>query len=236
MNALVSIIVPTYNEAENIPELLERIDATMRGRYLYEVITVDDNSPDGTAEVARKLSSRFPVKVVVRQARMGLSSAVVDGFKNATERYRAEIDADLQHPPEVIPDLIQKLEERYQVAIASRYIQGGGTVGFSYFRRIISKGAAMLGWIMLPQTRGIRDVMSNFFAIRRELALGETKLKGFKILLEILSAHCPEKVAEVPYVFQRRKYGKSKLTFKEIISYVRDLYRLRRIYGNCNKY
>jgi len=78
--------------------------------------------------------------------------------------------------------------------------------------------------------------MSNFFAIRRELALGETKLKGFKILLEILSARCPEKVAEVPYVFQRRKYGKSKLTFKEIINYVRDLYRLRRIYGNCNKY
>jgi dolichol-phosphate mannosyltransferase len=210
----VSVIVPTYNEAENIPELLERIDATIRGRYLYEVITVDDNSPDGTAEVARKLSSRFRVKVVVRQARIGLSNAVVDGFKNATERYRAEIDADLQHSPEVTPDLIQKLEEGYQVAIPSRYIQGGGTVGFSYFRRIISKGAAMLGWIMFPQTKGVRDAMSGFFATRRELALSETELKGFKILLEILSARCPEKVLEVPHVIQRGKYGESKLTLK----------------------
>jgi dolichol-phosphate mannosyltransferase len=232
MSALVSVIVPTYNEAENTPELLERIDATMRGRYLYEVITVDDNSPDGTAEVARKLLSRFPVKVVVRQARIGLSNAVVDEFKNATERYRAEIDADLQHSPEAIPDLIQKLEEGYQVAIASRYIQGGGTVGFPYFRRIISKGAAMLDWIMFLQTKGGRDAMSGFFATRGELALGGTELKGFKILLEILSARCPEKVVEVPHVIQRRKYGKSKLTFKEMINYARDLYRLQKIYGN----
>ncbi len=141
-----------YDKAENIPELLERIDATMRGRYLYEVITVDDNSHDGTAEVARKLSSRFPVKVVVRQACIGLS--------------KAEIDADLQHSPEVILDLIQKLKEGYQVAIASRYIQGGGTVVFSYFRRIIPKGAAMLGWIMFPQTKGARDAMSGFFATK----------------------------------------------------------------------
>ena len=230
MSALVSVIVPSYNETENIPELLERIDATMRGRD--EVITVDDNSPDGTAEVARRLSSRFPVKVVVRQACIGLSNAVVDEFKNTTERYWAEIDADIQHSPEVISDLIQKLEEGYQVAIASRYIQGGATVGFSYFRRITSKGAAMLGWIMFPQTKGVRDAMSSFFATRGELALGETELKGFKILLEILSARCPEKVVEVPHVIQRWKYGKSKLTFKEMINYARDLYRLQKIYGN----
>jgi len=236
LSPLVSIIIPTYNEAENISELLERIDAVINSHYQYEVIIVDDNSPDGTAKIAQKFSEKFPVRVVIRQRRMGLASAVVEGFKHALGKYVVAMDADLQHPPEVIPSLVSKLEKGYQVAIASRYVKGGGVNNFPYIRRIISRGATILSWILLPRTRGLKDTMSGFFAIRREFILSETRLRGYKLLLEILVRYCPTRVVEVPYIFQDRKRGKSKMSLKEIFNYIRDLYWLRRTYGNCNKY
>jgi dolichol-phosphate mannosyltransferase len=219
----ISIVVPTYNEAENIPILLERIDRAVKEPY--EVVIVDDNSPDGTAEVAKKMAERYPVKVVVRPGKLGLATAVVEGFKHAEGRYIVVMDADLQHPPEVIPALIQKLKEGYQLAIASRYVKGGKDLGLTPKRRMVSLGARYLAWLLLPQSRGVKDVMSGFFALDRQIAITDTRLRGYKILLEILSQKNP-KTCEIPYEFHPRLKGASKLKTKEYINYILDLLKL----------
>jgi dolichol-phosphate mannosyltransferase len=121
----VSLIIPTYNEKDNIVPLIERIDRTLVG-YNYEIVLVDDNSRDGTIEAAEGLVSRYPVKVVVRQGEKGLATAVVHGLQFATGGIIGVMDADLQHPPEVIPALIKALEDGADMAVASRYIPGGG--------------------------------------------------------------------------------------------------------------
>jgi len=224
----VSVIVPTYNERDNIPELIERIDKAMRSAGLsYEVIIVDDNSPDGTAEVARDLSSKYPIKVIKRPGKMGLSSAVVDGLKIARANVIAVMDADLQHPPEVLPELYIRIVNGCDIAIASRYVKGGSIKEWGLIRRIISKVATILAHIILPCTRGIKDVMSGYFMFRRDVIKGvKLNPKGFKILLEILAKGRHDNVCEVPYEFGIRKYGKSKLSSKEIINYVIHLIKL----------
>ncbi len=223
----VSVVVPTYNEADNIPILLEKIDHALRGKYSYEVIIVDDNSPDKTYNVALELSNRYPVRVIVRERKMGLASAAVTGFSAARGRYVVLIDADLQHPPEKIPEMISLLERGYDMVVGSRYVPGGRDEGLKGMRKLISLGARVLAWILLPETRKVRDVMSGFFAVRRELAPTETKLRGYKIILQVIK-NCGRrgKICEIPIVFRRRLYGESKLRAREIINYVIDLIRL----------
>ncbi|NPB01270.1 MAG: polyprenol monophosphomannose synthase [Crenarchaeota archaeon] len=226
-NVIVSIVVPTYNEADNIPILLEKIDEVLRGKYSYEVIIVDDNSPDRTYERAIELANRYPVRVIVRERKMGLASAAVTGFSAARGRYVVLMDADLQHPPEKIPEMINLLERGADMVIGSRYVPGGRDEGLKGFRRLVSLGARVLAWILLPETRRVRDVMSGFFAVKRELAPRETKLRGYKIILQVIK-NCGRngKICEIPIVFRRRLYGKSKLRTREIINYVIDLIRL----------
>lgn len=226
---LISIIVPTYNEAENIPILVERIHKALGGME-YEILIIDDSSPDGTAEVARKLSERYPVKVVVRPGKLGLSTAVVEGFKLAKGDYIVVMDADLQHPPEVIPQMVRKLDEGYDVVIASRYVKGGRDLGLKGWRKLVSWGARILAWLLLPNTRGVKDVMSGFFALRRSHMPGEVRLRGYKILLAILGQKRDLRVTEIPYTFNRRIYGHSKLNFKEYLNYIIDLLKLSRYF------
>ncbi len=219
----ISIIVPTYNEADNIPILVEEISKNLDGKYSYEIIIVDDNSPDGTANIALSLSNRYPIRVIVRDRKMGLSSAVITGFNYARGRYLVLIDADLQHPPDKILDMAKLLDEGYDVVIGSRYVKGGSDEGLKGFRRLVSLSARILAWILIPESRRVRDVMSGFFSIKREYAPKSTKLKGYKIILQILKQCRICRICEIPIKFRRRIYGESKLKIREILNYVRDL-------------
>ena len=205
----VSVIVPTYNERDNLPELFERISKALKG-YDYEIIIVDDDSPDETWKLAEELSNRYPVRVIRRTDEKGLSSAVIRGFKEATGDVFVVMDADLQHPPEVIPELLKAIEDGADIAIASRYVPGGGVKNWYWYRKLISKGAIMLGRLALPKIRNVKDPVSGFFALRRE-------------------------VVEVPFVFGLRKGGESKLSGKTMLNYLRHLYRLMRWEGELDR-
>ena len=222
-NPDVSIVIPTYNERDNLPVLLERIHRSMSSAgYNYEVIIVDDSSPDGTAEIARTLSHKYSVKVIVRKDRKGLSSAVLEGIKYSSSDNIVVMDADLQHPPEVIPSLMAKaLRENCEIVVASRYVKGGSVGEWSIVRKSISKGATYVARILLPKVHVVSDPMSGFFLLKKYL-LNSTELdpKGFKILLEVLSRANYSKVCEVPYVFGKRFKGESKLGTIEVINYL----------------
>jgi len=226
----VSIILPTYNERENIVKLIPQLhEALARASIKYEIIVVDDNSPDGTAEAARELGKTYPVTVIVRPGKLGLASAVIEGFKHSRGEIVVVMDADLQHPPEIVPTLVEKVREGYDIAIASRYIPGGRIESWSILRKVLSRGAIILAHILLPRTRGIKDPVSGFFAFKRQV-LENTELDpvGYKILLEILVRGKWKRAVEVPYTFKPRASGRSKLNLKEILNYLRHLLKLLR--------
>ncbi len=230
-NVVLSVIVPTYNERENLRELLERVDRALSG-IPYEVIIVDDNSPDGTADLAEELSRVYPVRVVRRSGRLGLASAVLDGFKVSEGKFVAVMDADLQHPPEVLPRLYAMVANGgCDIAIASRYVEGGRVEGWPFFRRFMSWGATLIARTLLPRVRGVRDPMSGYFMFRRKVVEGvisEMNPKGFKILLEILVKGVWREACEVPYTFSVRKRGRSKLGLKEVANYLLHVLELSR--------
>ncbi len=228
-NLLISIIVPTYNERENLPVLVERISKALDGKYSYEIIVVDDNSPDRTWEVALELASKgYPVKLLKRPGKLGLGTAVLDGLRKASGKYIVVMDADLQHPPEVLPKLIEKaLNEDADIVVASRYMPGGGVEGWSFIRKIISKTATLIAKIVLPQARKTSDPMSGFFLFKKNVVENVSlNPLGYKILLEILVKAKYRKVVDVPYVFRRRLHGESKLGAKEIWRYIKHVLRL----------
>ncbi|MEM2757314.1 MAG: glycosyltransferase family 2 protein [Sulfolobales archaeon] len=217
---MLSIIVPTYNERDNIEELIRRVGKSLDG-VEYEVIVVDDNSPDGTAEVAEGLSKEFPVRVVRRPSKLGLASAVLEGFKASRGDYVVVMDADLQHPPELIPKMYEYALKGYELVIASRYVFSGSVSGWGFTRRLISKTAIILAKLLIPKTRGVKDPLSGFFLIKRDSLVGVgLSPRGFKILLELLVKGRYVRVYEVPYHFSVRLRGKSKLSFKELMNYL----------------
>jgi len=225
----LSIIVPTYNERENLPILIERTSNILKNTIKYEIVVVDDNSPDRTWEIALDYKKRgYPVKLVLRPRKMGLGSAIMDGIKNSQGKYIIVMDADLQHPPEVIPKLYKEaVKNQADVVIASRYVRGGGVEGWSFIRKLISKGASLIAKIMLPQVRNISDPMSGFFLIKRD-AVKDIRItpKSWKILLEILVKGRYNKVIEVPYTFKPRAHGKSKLKLSDMLSYLKHVLML----------
>ena len=231
----VSMIIPTYNERDNLEELLQRIDSALKGRD-YEVIIVDDDSPDRTWELAQKLSEKYPVKVIRRTEEKGLSSAVIRGFKEASGDVFVVMDADLQHPPEKIPELLERIENGADVAIGSRYVKGGRVENWYWYRKLISKGAILLGRLALPKIRDIKDPVSGFFALRREVVENaQLNPIGFKILMEILIKGNYERVEEVPFTFGLRRAGESKLGGKTILKYIKHVYRLMRWEGELDR-
>jgi dolichol-phosphate mannosyltransferase len=236
-NPELSLIVPTYNERENIAPLVERVHRAL-AQCRYELIVVDDNSPDGTSEVARSLSDQYPVKVLVRTTERGLASAVVAGFKEARGEVLGVIDADLQHPPEAIPSLLEAIRAGADVAIGSRYVEGGGIEGWSTKREIISKGAKTLARTLLPASiAGIKDPLAGFFLFRREV-IDDAVLSptGYKILLEVLVRGNASQVTEVPYTFRERERGQSNLTFREQVNFLKHLSRLAWFEGGVRRF
>lgn len=219
-----SIIIPTYREAENLPELVDRIAKLKNQFEALELIVVDDNSNDGTEAYFKSRAGETWLKLIVRTNERGLSSAVIRGLQSANGDFLVSMDADLSHPPEKIPELVRALETA-DFAIGSRYTEGGEVEeGWTAFRWINSKVATLLA---RPFTR-IKDPMSGYFAIRRDRFQKARELNpiGYKIALElIVKCHC-KIVHEVPIFFADRKRGQSKLSLKEQIRYIRHLGRL----------
>lgn len=223
VSPLVSVVVPTFREAANIPELVERIEKCLERP---ELIIVDDNSNDGTEQVVAALGREW-VRLLVRRDERGLSSAVIAGCKLAAAPSIVVMDADLSHPPEAIPAMLAAMKSGHDFVLGSRYVKGGTTdSAWTVFRRINSLVATALA---KPLT-SLADPMSGFFAMSREHFRATTNLNpiGYKIALEMLVKGPFKKPTEVPIHFADRKRGESKLSLKEQARYVRHVLRLYR--------
>jgi dolichol-phosphate mannosyltransferase len=228
----LTLIIPTYNESKNVLPLVKQLtsllDQTMPGNY--ELVVVDDDSPDRTWEVAQALMNDYPqLRVMRRQGERGLSSAVIRGWQAARGKVLGVIDGDLQHPPEILLKMLAAIDEGADLAVASRHVEGGGVSDWSIVRRFLSRGAQVLGLIILPTVVGrITDPMSGYFMVRRSAIAGPVlNPMGYKILLEVLGRGRVEQIAEVGYVFQERLEGESKVTWKQYVEYLLHLGRLR---------
>jgi dolichol-phosphate mannosyltransferase len=238
---MISVVFPTYNEARNVQEVLRRASEALRSTgKSYELIVVDDASPDGTAELAEALSGEIPVRVVRRPGRLGLATAVVDGWKIAKGDILAVMDADLQHPPEVLPRLAEVFSNSdVDIAIATRSGPGGGAASdWRWTRRLTSWIARHLASCVLPRTLAdVSDPMSGMFMVRaaavREITLEPT---GYKILLEVLGKAQYRELMEVPFLFQARSLGTSKLGKRELLQYLAHLIRLARSTGQLRSW
>lgn len=223
----VSIVIPTYNERGNIEKLVPEIfKSCSRLSAAVEVIIVDDNSPDGTGRVAEKLGNRRNVKVVHRSGKLGLASAVIKGFSQANGIILGAMDADMSHPPEILPALIRPiLDNEADVVFGSRYVKGGGVEVWPIHRRLMSRVATLMAY---PLTT-IKDPMSGLFFLKRSVIEGvKLEAKGYKIGVEILVKGKYRKALEVPYVFRNRFVGKSKISASEYLHYIGNLIRLYR--------
>ncbi len=229
---LLSMVIPTYNESKNIQTIIrllsQQLERVMSGAY--ELIVVDDNSPDRTWEVAAELIPEYPqLRVMRRVEERGLSTAVIRGWQVARGEVLGVIDADLQHPPELLLKLWGEIARGGDLAVASRHVEGGGVSEWSPIRRFLSRGAQTLGLIILPEVIGrVSDPMSGYFMVRRSCIAGRTMSPlGYKILIEVLARGRVPWIGEVGYVFQERQEGESKVTAKQYVDYLRHLIRLR---------
>jgi dolichol-phosphate mannosyltransferase len=223
----LSIVVPTYNERAGLPDLLDAVlDVFRRHELDGEIIVVDDNSPDGTGDVAEAYASRAPVRVVRRAGKLGLGTAVMAGFAVARGSVLGVIDADQSHPPEVLPRLLAALDATgADIAIASRYVPGGGAANWPLGRHVMSR----LACLMARPVTSVHDATSGFFLIARD-AVRDAQIVsgGFKICLELLVRSAPRLVVEVPYIFTDRTAGESKMNWREASGYLKQIAMLWR--------
>jgi dolichol-phosphate mannosyltransferase len=219
----LGIVVPVLNEAKNIGPFLQELETCLPGES-WEVIFVDDDSSDNTQQVVTELAAKRPnVRLLERIGRHGLASACIEGLCSSLAPYLVVMDADLQHDPAILPKMLNALRDGpYNLAIGSRYVEGGGIGDWSKRRRRFSRVATLASKIVTHQAE-ITDPMSGFFMIKREL-FRETVYhlcgKGFKILLDLLSsAKSQVRVVELPYTFRSRLAGESKLSFSIILEF-----------------
>lgn len=221
---MITVILPTFNENENIKRIVPAISKVFHDEGMEaEIIVVDDDSPDGTADTASALADEYPVRVHVRKSERGLSKAVIEGLRMAAGDICLVMDADLSHPVDKIPAMIEPiLQEKCDATVGSRYIPGGGCEKWPITRRLISRGAGLLA-------RGVTtlsDPTSGFMAIRKSAINGiQLDPMGWKIVLEIAVKTNP-RIQEVPIIFKDRKTGESKLGFKAQMEYLRHIWRL----------
>ena len=226
------VVVPTYNERENVERLVEEVRrAAVSGLTL---LFVDDTSPDGTGDLIRDIASRNPsVRLLVRSTKTGIGSAYQDGFREALSSIAPDIiiemDADLQHPPSVIRDLVRAVQAGADVAVGSRYVAGGGISGWSLWRRTVSKGANAYARMMLGIK--VRDATSGFRAYTRakaeQVAGAALPAKGFEFQVASLYLLKKEsRFAEVPYIFASRTAGRSKLGLADMARFFFSVIRI----------
>ncbi|MGP8056787.1 MAG: polyprenol monophosphomannose synthase [Nitrososphaerales archaeon] len=225
-------VVPTYNERENVERLVEEVRrAAVSGLTL---LFVDDTSPDGTGDIIREISSRDPsVKLLVRGAKTGIGSAYQDGFREAILSIAPDIiiemDADLQHPPSVIGELVRAVQAGADVAVGSRYVAGGGVSGWSLWRRTVSRGANAYARTMLRIK--VRDATSGFRAYTRakaeQIADAALPARGFEF--QVASLHLlreRSRFTEVPYTFAARTAGRSKMGLVDMARFFFSVFRI----------
>jgi dolichol-phosphate mannosyltransferase len=233
-NVPLSIVLPTYNESQNIARMLDSIADTIPADSAAEIIVVDDNSPDGTGDIAsrhaRNIRNKLRIQVISRPGKQGLSSAILAGVQSAAGDIVVVMDGDFSHPPQTILRLVEELEDpECDIAVASRYVKGGAVMGWPFKRRMASKGATKIAQVGLGID--VKDPMSGFFAFRRRIIEGvEFDAIGYKMLLEILVKTRGARVREVPYTFANRAAGSSKLDSAVVFDYFRAVWRLYR-YG-----
>jgi len=237
-----SIVIPTYNESENILRLISEIEKNLPTSDFTEIIVVDDNSPDGTGKLVEDCITKKGIKakeknsshtknhilkVVHRTGKEGLIPAILDGVRQSSGINVLIMDADFSHPPEVIPKMMSELKRNpNSIVIGSRYIEGGKVVGWPARRKILSKGASTLARLGL-NVKNVKDPMSGLFALPRELIQNiSIATKGYKILLEILVKNKEIPVIEVPYTFTDRQSGKSKMSYNVIVNYAEAIWQL----------
>ncbi len=227
----ISLIVPALNEALNLPELARQVQLALASRS-YELLIVDDNSKDATPQVCADLSKTYPLRLIVRTIpKDGLGGAVLHGIHEARGRTLVVMDADLQHPPAKLPELIAPLEaispsERAEFTLGSRYVPGGSTgEKWGWFRQINSRVAT---WLARPFAGQTTDPMSGFFGLRRDVFERAEKLTplGYKIGLELMCKCRVDNVREIPIHFAERTAGESKMNLKEQVRYLEHLSRL----------
>jgi dolichol-phosphate mannosyltransferase len=230
----LSVVVPTFNESGNIDAMIKGLSAALDARLRgdYELIVVDDDSPDRTWERAIALSLRYPqVRVIRRVGERGLAASVIEGLRSGQGAIVGTINCDLQHPPAVIVELFDAIECGADIANASRYASSGAIRGWSLSRRILSKGAGALAMFLLPDpARHLSDPMSGCYLVRKQLldaCIDDIRPIGFKTLIEILVRSRHAKVVEVGYTFGERQVGCSKVSWKSYIQYVAQLVALR---------
>ncbi len=226
-----ALVVPTLNESGNIDILLGKVtDALSYTQYEYEIVVVDDGSTDGTVEKVRQWTKRDPrIRVISRVGERGLAGAVLYGWSQSQANLLGVIDADLQHPPELLPELL-KAAERADLAIASRYARDNGTKGWNLLRAAVSRLSTLAAAPLISKKNlGVTDPMSGFFVIHRRCIQGLTfQTTGFKLLLEILVRGRIRTAQDVPYNFGLRQAGKSKASATVAFHYLHLLGRLSR--------
>jgi dolichol-phosphate mannosyltransferase len=236
----LSLVIPTYNERENIKILIKCVhDLLKSANYRFEIIVVDDDSPDRTWEVAQELVSEYAMLRIIRRINeRGLAQAVVRGWGEAKGEILAVMDGDLQHPPETLVSLVKCIQDEcFDVVVASRHVEGGGVRDWNIVRRGISWGASLAATKILPGILAqVRDPMSGYFALRRSVIAGRPlNPLGYKILLEVLVRGQYLSVKEIAYTFVEREHGNSKLGFRQTLEFIIHLSRLWWITGELKR-
>ena len=231
----LTVIIPTFNEGENIEATIRAVEVVLDGAGIRgEILVVDDSSPDGTIPAVRALEAVFPnVRLAVRSSDPGLSQSVVEGFSLARAPVFLVMDADFSHPPDFIPRFLDEILGGADVVIGSRYIKGGGVEAWPLSRRVISSGATLLGRILFPE---ITDPVSGFFAVKKEVVAGAPlRPRGYKILMEVLGKGSWRQAREIPFVFRDRRAGASKLRPGTILDYIRQVLDISRHAFTCRQ-
>lgn len=227
---LVSIIIPTFNEALNIKVLIPLLHEAL-STISHEIIVVDDDSPDQTWNIVEELQKSDSSLVLVRRKnKKGLSSAVIEGFDCAQGQILCVMDADLSHDEKILPRLIKEVEQGADLAVGSRRIQGGGADKWPFYRKLMSNVATVLSQWMVSAP--LSDPMSGYFVLTKSFYQKcKTSLhaEGYKILLELVAIGNPKKIIEVPFIFKDRKQGYSKLTMKVVYDFLKMIWRLKKL-------
>jgi len=222
------VLVPTYHEVDNLPELARRVfSAVSKAGIEAELFIIDDDTQDGTEGVCKQLEREYPIRLITRTVERGLATAVLHGIRESTHEYVIVMDADLSHPPEDIPRILELLKGGADFVVGSRYVKGGSTdAKWGVFRWLNSKVATLLA----RGLTSLKDPMAGFFGFPRSILNEATQLVpiGYKIGLEILVKAKCRRVVEIPIAFADRVKGESKLSLKQQLLYLQHLRRLYR--------
>jgi dolichol-phosphate mannosyltransferase len=225
----LALVIPTLNEAENIGGLLNQVRSVLDPVGVpYEILVVDDESGDGTGDVVSAIANHDPrVRLLVRKGQKGLSGAILFGWQNTSASILGVMDADLQHPPKLLPQLVSGIQSGHDLVIGSRYTPGGDLGKWNPVRKLLSAAAVWVTWPLQKPKLRAKDPMSGFFLVRRAcLDQVPFQQSGFKLLLEVLVRGRIRSIEEVPFAFGLRYRGASKANFKVAVDYARLLARL----------